>query len=40
MRVNGKFVVNREIPEGQAPVERLYEECVELVKSLWSGSRE
>jgi hypothetical protein len=34
MRVDGKFIVNNEIPEGQATVVELLDECFELAYDL------
>jgi hypothetical protein len=34
MRVDGKFMVGQEIPDGQAAVMQLMEECFELTYEL------
>jgi hypothetical protein len=34
MRVDGKFMVGQEIPDGQAAVMQLMEECFELTYDL------
>ena len=34
MRVDGKFIVGNEIPDGQGRVTQLLEECFELVYEL------
>jgi hypothetical protein len=34
MRIDGKFIVNGEIPEGQAAVMQLLEECFDLTYEL------
>jgi hypothetical protein len=40
MRVDGKFMVGDEIPDGQASVTQLLEECFELAYELRTDAEE